>query len=63
MILNTLRMGGGVKNVDTQGDGYEAMRVHRSYAQRSFQCFSMINLIFFYSLYLGRQNKTLIVTN
>ena len=27
--------------------GYETIRVHRSYVLRSFQCFSIINLIFF----------------
>ena len=39
-----------------QGGGYETMRVHRSCVLRSFQWFSMHNLIF-YSLYIGRQNK------
>ena len=28
-----------------QGGGYETIRVHRSYVLRSFQCFSIINLI------------------
>ena len=30
-----------------QGGGYEPIRVHRSYVLPSFQCFSMINWIFF----------------